>query len=104
VQRLSILPPSGAVIESSVISPDGLRLAFTAVSDGKKTLWVRALDSLEGNASVRPTLRSGQPTSGNGTLRRNAASICSSAGLLRPGMSAIEKVATEAGIQMYDYR
>jgi eukaryotic-like serine/threonine-protein kinase len=50
VQRLSILPPRGAVIESSVISPDGRRIAFTAVSNGKKILWVRALDSLDPKA------------------------------------------------------
>jgi Tol biopolymer transport system component len=50
LQRLSILPPRGAAIESSVISPDGRRIAFTAVSDGKKTLWVRDLDSLEPKA------------------------------------------------------
>ena len=45
--RFSILPPRGAVIESSVISPDGQRIAFTAVSEGKKLVWVRALDSLD---------------------------------------------------------
>jgi Tol biopolymer transport system component len=50
VLRLSVLPPRGAVIDSSVISPDGRRIAFTAVSDGKKTLWVRELDSLEPRA------------------------------------------------------
>jgi len=48
--RFSILPPRGAVVESSVISPDGQRIAFTAVSDSKKMLWLRALDSLEPKA------------------------------------------------------
>jgi Tol biopolymer transport system component len=50
LQRLSMLPPRGAVIKSSVISPDGRRIAFTAVSGGQQTLWVRALDSLEPKA------------------------------------------------------
>lgn len=48
--RFSILPPRGALIESSVISPDGRRVAFTAISAGKKTLWVRDLESLEPKA------------------------------------------------------
>src|SRR5215469_10905075 len=45
--RLSILPPSGAVIEHSAISPDGKRIAFSAVSAGKLQLWIRPLDSLD---------------------------------------------------------
>lgn len=47
VLRLSILPPRGAVIEHSAISPDGRRIAFSAVSAGKLQLWIRQLDSLE---------------------------------------------------------
>ena len=50
VLRLSILPPRGAVIEHSAISPDGRRIAFSAVSAGKLQLWVRPLDSLETTA------------------------------------------------------
>lgn len=48
--RLSIIPPRGAVIEHSAISPDGKRIAFSAVTAGKLQLWVRALDSLEAKA------------------------------------------------------
>jgi Tol biopolymer transport system component len=47
VLRLSILPPGNAPFESFAISPDGRKLAFTAVSNGKLTLWVQSLDSLE---------------------------------------------------------
>ena len=50
--RLSILPPSGAVIEHSAISPDGKRIAFSAISAGKLQLWIRPLNSLE--ATVLP--------------------------------------------------
>jgi eukaryotic-like serine/threonine-protein kinase len=46
----SIPPPRGAVIESSVISPDGRRVAFTAVFGGTKRIWVRALDSIAPSA------------------------------------------------------
>lgn len=45
--RLSILPPPGAVIEHSAISPDGKRITFSAVSAGKLQLWIRPLNSLE---------------------------------------------------------
>jgi hypothetical protein len=48
--RLSVLPPRGASIESAVISPDRKRIAFTAVGEGAKKLWVRELDSLEAKA------------------------------------------------------
>ena len=48
--RLSILPPRGTVIEHSVISRDGKRIAFSAVSKGKLQLWIRPLDSLEATA------------------------------------------------------
>jgi Tol biopolymer transport system component len=47
VLRLSILPPDNAPFESFAVSPDGRRLAFTAVSNGKLMLWVQLLDSLE---------------------------------------------------------
>lgn len=45
--RLSILPPGNAPFESFAVSPDGRKLAFTAVSNGRLTLWVQSLDSLE---------------------------------------------------------
>lgn len=44
--RLSVIPPRGTSVVSSVISPDGRRIAFTAISDGKTQLWVRELDSV----------------------------------------------------------
>lgn len=50
VMRLSILPPRGAVIEHSAISPDGKRIAFSAVSAGKLQLWIRQMDTLEATA------------------------------------------------------
>jgi Tol biopolymer transport system component len=50
VLKLSLLPPekaniAGAGLPSLALSPDGRRLAFSAVSEGKNLLWVRALDS-----------------------------------------------------------
>jgi Tol biopolymer transport system component len=45
--RLSILPPGNAAFESFAISPDGRKLAFTALLNGRMMLWVRVLDSLE---------------------------------------------------------
>ncbi len=45
--RLSILPPQGTVLEYSVISPDGRRIALSAASAGKLHLWLRPLDSLD---------------------------------------------------------
>src|SRR5215469_6257928 len=50
VLRLFILPPRGAVIEHSAISPNGKRIAISAVSAGKLELWIRPLDSLEAMA------------------------------------------------------
>ena len=47
VVRLSILPPENASFDSFVVSPDGRKLAFTAVLNGRLMLWIRALDSLE---------------------------------------------------------
>jgi hypothetical protein len=46
VLRFSILAPRSAVIEHSVISPDGRKVAFSVTVGGKLQLWVRALDSL----------------------------------------------------------
>ena len=46
-QKVSILPPAGVDILSSVISPDGRRIAFSGVSGTRQMLWVRDLDSLE---------------------------------------------------------
>ncbi len=48
--RLSILPPEGTSFESFAVSPDGRKVAFTAVSNGQLMLWVRALDSLDAKA------------------------------------------------------
>ena len=47
VLRLSMLPPENASFESFAVSPDGRKLAFTAVVNGTMMLWVRPLDSLE---------------------------------------------------------
>lgn len=44
--RLSLLPPPGAEIEQSAISPDGRLVAFSANTGGKVELWARSLDSL----------------------------------------------------------
>lgn len=45
--RLSFIPPSGATIESSRISPDGKMIAFTAFQQNRTMLWIRRLDSPE---------------------------------------------------------
>ena len=54
VQRLSLLPPLNVRVAGlaagggATMSPDGRRLAFVATgADGKKLLWVRALDLLD---------------------------------------------------------
>lgn len=47
VVRFSIAPPEGDYFQSFVISPDGRKLAFTAVLNGIPVLWVRSLDSLD---------------------------------------------------------
>src|SRR5262249_6752762 len=39
-------PPPSAPTGSIAISPDGRRLAFSALNEGKPQLWVRPLDSL----------------------------------------------------------
>jgi Tol biopolymer transport system component len=50
--RLSILPPEGTSFESFAVSPDGRKLAFTAVWKGRLMLWVRALDSVDAKVLV----------------------------------------------------
>ena len=45
--RFSILPPEKVTsVGAPVISPDGARLAFTAISEGKVLLWLRRMESL----------------------------------------------------------
>jgi Tol biopolymer transport system component/predicted Ser/Thr protein kinase len=49
VLKLSVQPPERATVVSNgvpAVSPDGRRLAFVAVVDGKRSLWVRDLNSL----------------------------------------------------------
>ena len=49
VLKMSVLPPDRAVFKGAshpAVSPDGRRLAFVAILDGKDQLWVRDLDSL----------------------------------------------------------
>ncbi|MDZ4797717.1 MAG: hypothetical protein SGI92_06110, partial [Bryobacteraceae bacterium] len=41
----SILPPEKATFQEAALSPDGKLLAFTAISEGKRQLWVRPLNS-----------------------------------------------------------
>jgi Tol biopolymer transport system component len=50
--RLSVLPPEGAVLSASAISPDGRYLAFSATTGKTSRVWIRALDSVE--AKVLP--------------------------------------------------
>src|SRR5262245_47323898 len=45
--KFSILPPGKSSFDHIALSPDGKWLAFTAATDGKVQLWVRALDSTE---------------------------------------------------------
>jgi Tol biopolymer transport system component len=48
--RLTFVPPDNVVAESggALISPDGQKLLFTGrTADGRRTLWLRRLDSLE---------------------------------------------------------
>ncbi len=47
VRKLSILPPAKSSFDVFALSPDGRRLAFTATTDGRVGLWVRALDATE---------------------------------------------------------
>jgi serine/threonine protein kinase/Tol biopolymer transport system component len=48
--RSEILPPDGSAFGSLALSPDGRQLAFVAVQQGKKQLWVRAMPT----AAQRP--------------------------------------------------
>ena len=51
VIRLSISPPEKTAFTSLAISPDGRRLAFTAIdAAGRRQLWVRALDEVAARA------------------------------------------------------
>jgi len=46
--RFEIAPPPKTTIESFSLSPDGRKLVFNARGmDGRRTLWVRAMDSLQ---------------------------------------------------------
>ena len=50
VLKMSVLPPDKVVLPPNAIpaiSPDGRQLAFEAALDGKTSLWVRDLDSLD---------------------------------------------------------
>jgi serine/threonine protein kinase len=47
VLRYTLLPPENSSIESFAISPDGRSLAISASASGKRSLWVRPLDSLQ---------------------------------------------------------
>jgi Tol biopolymer transport system component/predicted Ser/Thr protein kinase len=46
VLRLSVLPPEKTTADMEAISPDGQRIAFVGVYEGRSALWVRDLDSL----------------------------------------------------------
>ena len=46
VVRLSILPPEKTTVNMEAISPDGRRVVFVGVQEGRSALWVRELDSL----------------------------------------------------------
>ena len=54
--RMTLSPPPGGVFHMSVgelpfaFSPDGHRLAFVAVVEGRRQIWVRSLDSLDARA------------------------------------------------------
>jgi Tol biopolymer transport system component len=54
--RMTLTPPPGGVFHISVgetpfaFSPDGHRLAFVAVVEGRRQIWVRAFDSLDARA------------------------------------------------------
>ncbi len=51
VLKLTMLPPDDTAFgEWLAISPDGTRLAFTALSQGRTQLWVRRLDSVSAQA------------------------------------------------------
>jgi Tol biopolymer transport system component/predicted Ser/Thr protein kinase len=46
LMKFFVQPPEKSRFDTLVISPDGRRLAFTAIESGKIQLWVRPLDSL----------------------------------------------------------
>jgi serine/threonine protein kinase len=48
--KFSIMPPEESSFSQIAVSPDGRRLAFTAVTGGKLQLWVRPLDETEAKA------------------------------------------------------
>jgi len=50
VRITSINPPEKATFQETALSPDGKMLAFTAISEGKRQLWVRSLNV----ATVQP--------------------------------------------------
>ena len=53
VIKTSLLPPENAVFRQNnipAVSPDGKRIAFVAMSEGKFSVWVRGLDSLAARA------------------------------------------------------
>ena len=51
VMRASILPPEGSpILRSVAVSPDGTRVVFVAIIQGKPTLWIRAIDGGEDRA------------------------------------------------------
>ena len=61
VLRLSLIAPPGSTIQNSRISPDGKMVAFTALQQNRRTLWVRSLDSSVAGQPLARLLRS--PTS-----------------------------------------
>ena len=52
VLKMSVLPPEKSALLGDIpaVSPDGQRVAFAAALDGKASLWVRDLGSLEARA------------------------------------------------------
>jgi serine/threonine protein kinase len=69
VVRFDFLAPKGATIvglqTGQPLSPDGRKLAFVAIHEGKQLLWVRSLDSASAQPlppQRTPHVRSGHPT------------------------------------------
>ncbi len=60
VLRLSLILPAGATTQSARISPDGSKVAFTALQGNQMMLWVRSLDS-PGSRLIPGTEGSTQP-------------------------------------------
>ncbi|HYL35145.1 MAG TPA: protein kinase [Bryobacteraceae bacterium] len=46
VLRLTVLPPEKATADMEAVSPDGRRIVFVGMQEGRSELWVRELDSL----------------------------------------------------------